>query len=495
MELSKRITYSRIIFSAGIILLAALCGLFLYETYQENMSSRVVQSSNMVSHHLESAYSTLQEKEAALRGSLLVNDTALIRLTPYRQRLDSLLQVTEPLLQGNESQLKKLAELRTLTDQILQKDSILIQHAGSRADVFKNGLVMEKLRLLINQMQQLELQQAHALDIEAQKHTIFATLIGVAASMFSIIVFVLAFYFIDQELKRTQMLVNETRMLNEKVAQFNTELEVANKNLQQLNSELGTKNVQLEKYAQEISSFTHITSHDMQEPLRKIEFFISVIEDREKEHLSDEGKRLLDKVVQSVLRMRKLFLSMLEFSMTNTVGNVVEVIDLNEVLNLTLESLKVYIKDNNAIIESELLPRVKGIKYQYIQLFENIISNAIKFKRKGTTPELVIGCVTINSDSASHLGLKPSTEYHRIDFRDNGIGFDRVYAERIFQIFQRLVPANESYSVGIGLTIARKIAENHGGILIADSELNVGSVFSLFIPVDLVPSLAVEQAR
>ncbi len=130
--------------------------------------------------------------------------------------------------------------------------------------------------------------------LDARKHTVMATMVGVAVSMFSIVVFVVAFYFIDQELKRSQRYIDETETLNKKVAEINFELEEANQSLQKLNDELEGKNFQLEKYASELSSYTHITSHDMQEPLRKIEFFISIVEDREKKNLSEEGQRFLE---------------------------------------------------------------------------------------------------------------------------------------------------------------------------------------------------------
>ena len=240
----------------------------------------------------------------------------------------------------------------------------------------------------------------------------------------------------------------------------------------------------LERYAREISSFTHITSHDMQEPLRKIEFFISVILEKEEQNLSDEGKRILGKITQSVLRMRKLFLSMLEFSLTNTADNNIEEFDLNDILATTLETLKIYIKDSNANIESDTLPRIKGVRYQFIQLFENIISNAIKFRRKDVIPELQITCEIVTSSQELKQGLRPNTSYYKINFTDNGTGFDPIYSEKIFDIFQRLVPRGDAFGVGIGLTISRKIAENHRGILIADSRPNEGATFSLFVPVE-----------
>jgi light-regulated signal transduction histidine kinase (bacteriophytochrome) len=309
-------------------------------------------------------------------------------------------------------------------------------------------------------------------------------MMGVTASIFSMIIFILAFYFIDQELKRSRNYLNETQNLNKKIAEINKELEDANTSLLQLNSELEGKNVQLEKYTAELSSFTHITSHDMQEPLRKIEFYISLVEDREGQNLSDEGLKFLEKTKQSVSRMRQLFLSMLDFSLTNTAENEREMVDLNDVLTQTMQGLKVYIKDTNTIIETSSLPTVKGIRYQLVQLFENILSNAIKFRRPDVVLQIQVKHETFNSNGMNIRGLKNNTLYHKIDFEDNGIGFDPQHSERIFEIFQRLIVKTDRYGVGIGLAISRKIAQNHGGTLLAKSKQNAGSVFSLYIPVE-----------
>jgi signal transduction histidine kinase len=491
MELPKRIVYSRIIFSTGIVLLVSLCGLFLYETYQQNVSTTVVDHSSLINQRLEKIYVSLNEREAALRAFLLSRNLAEVSPVEQKTKIDKLFKEIDSL-RTNQEMTSDLNILMRLSDESRQhRDSVVAETSAHPnisqdyiADVLQRGsLRLTTIREHIDKMQTVNAGESRTRGMEAKTHTILATLIGVAASIFSVVVFVLAFYFIDQELKRSQEYVNETKTLSEKVAQINKELQQANSNLIKLNNELETKNFQLEKYAREISSFTHITSHDMQEPLRKIEFFISVILEKEEQNLSDEGKRILGKITQSVLRMRKLFLSMLEFSLTNTADNNIEEFELNDVLATTLETLKIYIKDSNANIESETLPRIKGVRYQFIQLFENIISNAIKFRRKDVIPELQITCKVVNSANEQKPGLLTNTSYYKIDFIDNGTGFDPIYSEKIFDIFQRLVPRGDAFGVGIGLTISRKIAENHKGILVADSRPNEGATFSLFVPI------------
>jgi len=466
--------------------------LFVYETYQENSSSAVVHNTNLIKQSLERIFSLEKAQEAAFLKYLLKQDSAFASFDNHSDSIRQHFDLIDSLIQENQVQKAHLAKLRTLFENNDSGQKKIIDYLG-KVEANKKGSLIEELNVLSSGIRNIRIHidtmQRHAAalskehELNVQKHTIIATMMGVTASIFSMIIFILAFYFIDQELKRSRNYLNETQNLNKKIAEINNELENANASLLQLNSELEGKNVQLEKYAAELSSFTHITSHDMQEPLRKIEFYISLVEDREGKNLSEDGIKFLEKTKQSVSRMRQLFLSMLDFSLTNTAENERESVDLNEVLAQTMQGLKVYIKDTNAIIETSQLPTVKGVRYQLVQLFENILSNAIKFRRPDTILQIQVKHETFNSNGMNIRGLKNNTLYHKIDFEDNGIGFDPQHSERIFEIFQRLIVKTDRYGVGIGLAISRKIAQNHGGMLIAKSQQNVGSVFSLYIPV------------
>lgn len=488
MESSRRLRYSRIIFTAGIVLLTTLSILFLYETHQENASSEIIYHSQVTKQSLEHIFSQMTRRSANIRGYLLTNDTTMVTGMPNMQME---LQHLDSLIADNPDQLPNAILLRKMIDSVVvMQDTFLTSNKAAKSSealiarlVAMGNIKVQRIGETIRQMQENETKSSKEKELDVQMHTIIATLVGAAASIFSIIVFILAFFFIDQELKRSQLYINESQTLNQKVAEINIELEKANKDLQGLNRELASKNYQLEKYAKELSSFTHITSHDMQEPLRKIEFFASVIESQEQENLTPDGKRYLEKIKHSVGRMRKLFLSMLEFSLTNATDNPVEEVDLNEVLESTIQSLKVYIKDTHASIESEHLPTIKGIRYQLVQLFENVLSNAIKFRKMELAPEIQLRCNMVKANNLANAALRQDDQYYRIDFTDNGIGFDPKYSEKVFDIFQRLTPKTDAYSVGIGLAISRRIAENHGGILVAHAKPNEGSTFSLYLPI------------
>jgi light-regulated signal transduction histidine kinase (bacteriophytochrome) len=179
-----------------------------------------------------------------------------------------------------------------------------------------------------------------------------------------------------------------------------------------------------------------------------------------------------------------LFLSILNFYLTDQIQHKTERVNLDEVLHDTLASLKVYIRDTNATIVSKPLPDVFGVRPQLVQLFEYLIGNSLKFIMDNTIPEIKISCEKCVGHLTGLRELKKDQTYYRIDFRDNGIGFEQKYVEKIFEIFQRLQVSNETYGVGIGLAICKRIAQNHQGTLTAESAVNQGSLFSLYLPAD-----------
>jgi signal transduction histidine kinase len=488
MEPSRRIIYSRIIFITGILLLTSLSILFVFETYEESSSSDVVHNSTIARQSLERIYALLKDHESSFRGFALTGDSSYLLHSSSSNELDMRFALIDSVI-DSPGQHYNLQKLKRLVDfGMKRQDSVIQQLANTTyaksklfySDLKKSDASMDSIEHLIDKMQRIESKIASGRELDAKKHTVLATMVGVAVSMFSILIFIIAFYFVDQELKRSNRHIQEKEVLYSKIAEINTALEQANRTLQQLNAELEGKNFQLEKYAAELSAFTHITSHDMQEPLRKIEFFISIVEEQDEHNLSDKGRRYMEKIRESVGRMRQLFLSMLDFSLANTIDKKLEDVELNDVFDQTMNALKTYIKDTNSMIERGNLPVVKGIRYQLRQLFENIISNAIKFRRNDVIPEIQITVTYLASGDQTVRGLRNDCPYYRIDFKDNGIGFDPHNAEKIFGIFQRL--KTDSYGVGIGLAICRKIAENHGGIVVAESTPQHGSTFSVYLP-------------
>lgn len=247
--------------------------------------------------------------------------------------------------------------------------------------------------------------------------------------------------------------------------------------LRQSHEELKRYAVMLKETNAELESFAYISSHDLQEPLRKIQSFGSRLQTSEKQNLSEEGQDYLDRIVNAAVRMQNLINDLLTYSRLTTRDKVRAEVDLNQVAREVLSDLEVAIEHNQARVETESLPRITAEPVQMRQLFQNLIGNAIKFRKKEEEPMIRIWYKEVRYDEHDYVELY---------FEDNGIGFDEKYAEKIFGIFQRLEGGKYDGS-GIGLTICKKIAARHGGIITAKSKPGQGSIFKVTLPARPLP--------
>lgn len=254
------------------------------------------------------------------------------------------------------------------------------------------------------------------------------------------------------------------------------ELKVAQRTRQ-----LTVSNDELIRTNMELAQFAYVASHDLQEPLRKIQTFASRIEETEVQNLSPRGKEYFQRMQASSIRMQQLITDLLAFSRANSVEKHYELADLNVVFGNIKEQLNELITQKGAIITCEELPVLNVIEYQFEQLFSNLIANALKFTKPGVSPVITITSGEISG--ASKTQLDPETKYCYISVADNGIGFESEYSERIFQVFQRLHNRTEYEGTGIGLAICKKIVENHHGVIEAVGVPGTGAVFTVYLPV------------
>ncbi|WP_372752521.1 PAS domain-containing protein [Mariniflexile sp.] len=260
------------------------------------------------------------------------------------------------------------------------------------------------------------------------------------------------------------------------VVQDVTETIVAEEKLLESNLELKNKNAELE-------SFNRVASHDLQEPLRKIQLFALRIQDNEAENFSDRSKDYFSKVIKAVNRMQSLIENLLAYSKINITKDEFETIDLNQLLDKVQEDITTSIQSSNATITADRLPEIKGVTFQIEQLFTNLLTNAIKYRKEDESPILQIKYSKILATDLSNLNAKDYKYYHKIAFKDNGIGFKQQYADKIFEVFQRLHQKTEYSGTGIGLAICKKILENHNGYITAFGTEAVGSEFVIYFPV------------
>ena len=232
----------------------------------------------------------------------------------------------------------------------------------------------------------------------------------------------------------------------------------------------------------EIESFSYISSHDLQEPLRKIQTFSGRIFVEEYDNLSAMGKYYVERTKLSALHMQTLIDDLLAYSRTKTTQRKFVNSNLNKIVKEAIKMLKEEIKEKQAIIEVQDLSEVNVIPFQFRHLLQNLISNSLKYSVPEVQPHIVITSDFIKYDNAASTDLVLKCDHHHISVIDNGIGFDAKFNEKIFEIFQRLHHKSVYKGTGIGLTIARKIVENHNGIITATSTVNNGARFDIYIP-------------
>ncbi len=250
-------------------------------------------------------------------------------------------------------------------------------------------------------------------------------------------------------------------------------------------AEILQKNRELEASNKELQAFNYVASHDLQEPLRKIETFISRLEARDYQNLTETGQQYFERIKVAAGRMRLLIKDLLQFSRTNKSEKVFEMADLNEILEAAKHEIAESISDKSAIIKSEHLPTLKVIPFQIQQMFINLLGNSIKYSKANVPPEIQIDYRKISLQQIGQLVLPAKTDFHKFTFSDNGIGFSEEYSQRIFELFSRLHNKDEIAGTGIGLAICKKIVENHKGFILAKGKPGEGAVFEIYLPEDI----------
>ena len=261
---------------------------------------------------------------------------------------------------------------------------------------------------------------------------------------------------------------------------FTTELE----NMVKLRTnELEQKNIDLEKMNKELQSFVYISSHDLQEPLRKIQTFSSRIVETEYDNLSTTAQKYFTRMQKSAYRMQNLIQDLIAYSRTNVQETNYEAVNLLEVIEDVQETLSEELQDNDVTFNLSNMCEIRIIPVQFTQVIHNLISNSIKFARAHHPIIIKIDCENVVANKTSVEALEPNQHYCHIRYSDNGIGFDSQYKEKIFEVFQRLHSKEDYTGTGIGLAIVKRIIDNHEGVIIANGKLDEGAVFDIYLPI------------
>lgn len=291
------------------------------------------------------------------------------------------------------------------------------------------------------------------LRVIGEKNGLYDTAFGTALFTLSVIIILIII---------TWESINSINITDLARNQAQNELKITVSKLKETNKELKRSNDELEQFA-------YVSSHDLQEPLRMIGSYLQLLQRRYQGQIDDRADKYIDFAVDGAARMQNLINDLLEFSKVTTQAKEFESVDCELILSQVLSNLEVSIKENGAIISHDPLPTVMADSTQLAQVFQNLISNAIKF-RSDKTPEI-------------HISAEKKHKQWLFSVADNGIGIDPHHCERIFEVFKRLNKRKKYPGTGIGLSICKKIVERHGGHIWVESEIGKGSTFYFTIPI------------
>jgi two-component system CheB/CheR fusion protein len=277
--------------------------------------------------------------------------------------------------------------------------------------------------------------------------------------------------------QNVRQLSDTNKELEEIVAKRTEELRNNNEILQRRNIELSSIN-------QELAGLTFAAGHDMREPLRKMRFFVHRLMTDEVANLSPKGKVYFEKIMSFVQTMGEMIADLSLYSFYS--GNPAQKTSINlDVALFTLgEFLRAVLKQKNATLSINVAPVLHGDPDQVKQLVHNLISNALKFRKPDSQLEIVISGKTLPGKFIDHELVQKEKTYYELEVHDNGIGFEQQYEKQMFQVFRKLQGRALSPGTGIGLTIVKKVMENHGGFVIAKSSLGLGASFKCYFPME-----------
>lgn len=333
--------------------------------------------------------------------------------------------------------------------------------ANKRQILLKEKSLMDSIRRQANAISNIEVREMGERLASQREHAFLAPVVTVVLIFITLGVLGLAYYRIIMDLRRSENFLLQ---------------------LQTLNKELTEKNRQLQQTNEELDSFNYISSHDLQEPVRKIRTFISMIDETDSRSISEKTRHIFQRMELSAIRIQELLHDLLNYSQISKQGQVFSEVNLNSVLEKAKTKLHEKVQKTGAQIHYDDLPAVTGNSFQLEQLFEQLLSNSLKYKKQNTRPQINISCEMAHKNQLHSQPDLVADLYHKITFKDNGIGFDQSYENKVFELFAQLNPDRENPGTGIGLTICKKVAQNHNGFIKVESKPTEGTSFYIYLP-------------
>jgi len=423
----------------------------------------------------------LMSAESGQRGYLLTGDEQYLQ--PYREALAKTDELLGSLSEATTElpmqviRFKKIYDLIQKKIEYMKKTVSLVdtgerQQAVNRTRTDVGIGLMRELTSLISDMEADELMLLYKSRHEAQQDREFILQSLFATNILGLVLSLIIFFAIYRSSHRVSALYAQVEQAN---SELESKVEERTYALQQYSEELQRSNRELEEFA-------FVASHDLQEPLRKIRAFGDRLLKKYSEPLGDNGADYITRMHGASERMSHLIDDLLSFSRVTTQQKPFAPVALSAVMTRVLEDLEYAIDDAGAVVEVDALPEIEADKTQISQVFLNLLGNSLKFRRPDVTPVIKVYCEPPQADDVPQEDGAEDRDWVRLIFSDNGIGFDTQYNDRVFNLFQRLHGRGEYTGTGIGLALCRKIIERHGGSIIAESEIGVGSKFIITMP-------------
>lgn len=456
---------AKIIFIVTALLLLIISTILYVQINDLVDANEMVNHTNEVKFRLEQILSYSKDAETAQRGYLLTKDSLFLQ--PYfgafektNISLGELRDLTRENKQQSEN-VNKLDSLVKIRFASFSKaiDSFYIQGSENarKQILLKEKSLLDSVRRQTNKMENIEIRLKGERERIQNKHAFLAPVVAVLLFCLSLAVLLAAYYRILLDLNQSKNFASQMKILNEDLLEKNRQLEITN---------------------QELDSFNYITSHDLQEPVRKIRTFISMIEETDNDRLTEKSKHNFQRMEAAAIRIQKLLNDLLTYSQLKNEGSF-RAVDLNKIMEDVKNKFSKKINETQATFNYQHMPTINGSAFQLQQLFEQLTSNSFKYKKETEAPKIKIECILVSKESIP--GGTIHGEAYKISFIDNGIGFDQENENKVFELFSRL-HSKDYTGTGIGLTICRKIIQNHNGVIKVKSMNGEGTRFDIFLP-------------
>ena len=452
MLMSQRIAFG---FLVAVVLIASGFVISLYSYHQHGQDIERVRHTYEVINSLDRTLSLTTDSQAGVRGFVVTGDSAF--LTIHQAAILSLpgqLNRLRSLMSDNKVQIQRVAKLGELIGSKLTVAQLRIPSL-----IREDNRRMDAIRQHIAIMTDTERSLMEVRNRQASRSFRNTLILILGLSLLTFVALVISYRQLRQELVRRQETEDQLRGYELRLREQIRQLEASN---------------------EELERFAFVASHDLQEPLRKIQSFATLVTNRYDAMFSVESQSFMDKIVHSAERMSTLIKDLLNFSRMSSNREDFKLVSLSSIVQRILDDQELRIKGLNVRVEVGPLPTIEGVPSQLEHLFANLISNALKFLRPDALPLLRIQAKPI--DGRAYAELIADRRYVEITVEDNGIGFDEKYLDHIFEVFQRLHGKSEFEGTGIGLAICKRVVVYHQGFITAHSQPNHGTTFVVVLP-------------